>query len=335
MLFSRKNLFTLVLLFFVYSWFFLSQNLPQAHTPPVTLAKNNVSLFIEPEDGKNPITNAIDNAYSEILIASYLFSDKEILESIKKAKARGIKIAIIMEQNPFGGSNVNNQTKKELDSYGIANKWGSDKFALTHAKVIIIDSKKLFILNQNLTSAAFSKNREYNISDTNPIDVSQVRNIFISDWEEKSFNLKTSNIIISPETSRKSISSLIKKAQKSIDIEIEVIEDPQIINLLSEKSKSVKIRIIAPSLSQIESNKNALDKLKQNGALVRTLTNPYIHAKIIIVDNIYAYTGSVNLTTQSIDKNREIGILLSETSILKKISSTFEKDWKYANNFLY
>ena len=38
--------------------------------------------------------------------------------------------------------------------------------------------------------------------------------------------------------------------------------------------------------------------------------SPYLHAKIIIRDGKNAYLGSHNLSTNSIDNNREVGILI-------------------------
>lgn len=38
---------------------------------------------------------------------------------------------------------------------------------------------------------------------------------------------------------------------------------------------------------------------------------PYLHAKVILRDGKYAYIGSHNLTTNSLDNNRELGVFLA------------------------
>ncbi len=330
----RKNLLVLVLLLFVYSWYFLSHSIPTQKSISVSGESANVSLSIEPQAGRSVILDEINSAKSEILVEVYLLSDKTIIGALKDAKAKGISVDVMLEEHPFGGGSLNNTTEKELVSAGISVEWSNPAFSLTHEKAIIIDGKKAFILSQNLTSSSFSKNREYDILDTNVKDVEEIRTIFIDDWQRKSFTQSSPNLVISPNSSRKTLTSLIQNSTKSIDIEIEDIEDRDIISLLSSKAKTIPVRLIVPTLSQINSNSTALLALQKEGVLIKTLASPYMHAKLILSDNTKAFVGSVNLSTQSLDKNRELGIILSEQEIIKKLSDTFSSDWNKGNNFL-
>ena len=73
--------------------------------------------------------------------------------------------------------------------------------------------------------------------DINQEDVSEVRSIFIDDWERKTYSSSTStHLIVSPLTSRAGLTTLIQSAAKTIDIEIEDINDDQIIPI-NRKSK--------------------------------------------------------------------------------------------------
>jgi phosphatidylserine/phosphatidylglycerophosphate/cardiolipin synthase-like enzyme len=207
-------------------------------------------------------------------------------------------------------------------------QWTNSAFALTHEKTIVIDGQEVFILNQNLTTTSFSKNREYDIEDTNPADVTQVRNIFIADWERNSPTITDDNLVVSPVSSRERITSLIQSATKEIDVEIEDINDSRITDLLSEKAKTMQVEIIAPTVAQIASNKKSLSALQASGAKVKMISSPYIHAKLIIIDDAKAYIGSVNLSSQSMDENRELGILLSQSDILQELTNYFDNDWE-------
>jgi phosphatidylserine/phosphatidylglycerophosphate/cardiolipin synthase-like enzyme len=53
----------------------------------------------------------------------------------------------------------------------------------------------------------------------------------------------------------------------------------------------------------------------------------YMHAKIIVVDGKTAFVGSENISTQSLDRNRELGIIVSDAGVLNTLQSTFQKDW--------
>ena len=57
--------------------------------------------------------------------------------------------------------------QKNLWRSWITFEWTNSTFSLTHEKSIVIDKNKAFILNQNLTASSFSKNREYDVLDTN------------------------------------------------------------------------------------------------------------------------------------------------------------------------
>jgi cardiolipin synthase A/B len=328
----KKNLITLILIALVYIWFFvIKANHPSSLN--VLGANTNITIFTQPGSGAKPILDAINNARSEILVEVYLLSDKPIISALEAAKDRGVNVKVMLEQHPFGGGNLNDKTKQELESGGVSVEWTNSKFTLTHEKAMVVDNDEAFILNQNLTASSFTKNREYNVVDTNSEDVLQVRQIFISDWQRTGFDLTDSHLLESPDTSRGALTALINQAQNTINIEMEVVDDNDIIALLCQKAKNTTIRILAPPVSQVSSNKKALTQLKNSGIYVKTLSSPYVHAKLILVDNIKAYIGSINLSSQSMDENRELGIMISADDNINLLSSTFLTDWNKAEDY--
>lgn len=324
----KKALSTLILILLVYAWFFLVHQPSHPTSLKVLGANTNIALFVEPDSGHQPILDAINSAKSEILVEVYLLSDKQVIAALEEAKMRGVDVRVMMEQHPFGGGNLNPKTKNELDSKGVATAWSKPSFALTHEKSIVIDAHEVFVLSQNLTGTSFTKNREYDILDTNPADVAYVRTIFIDDWERKSFTPPAvSDLIESPNTSRAALTTLIGGATKTIEIETEDINDSQIINLLIERAKSAKVELLIPSFSQLAANKDAAETLASGGVEVKTISSPYMHAKMILIDDTKAYVGSINLSGQSMDENRELGIILTQRDSIQTINSTFESDW--------
>jgi phosphatidylserine/phosphatidylglycerophosphate/cardiolipin synthase-like enzyme len=324
----RKNLLILLLMLLVYGWYFLTNLSTLTQKPSVLGAASNVSLFVQPEAGEGPIFSAIDSAKSEVLVKVYLLSDKNVISSLISAKNRGVSVKILLEKHPFGGGNLNNKTKAILEKNGVLVEWSNPKYSLTHEKSIIIDKSYVYILNQNLTASAFTKNREYNVIDIDPKDVLEARNIFIADWERKDYQLSKSNLLVSPYNSRVEITALLKSTQKTIDIEMEVVEDKDIIMLLSQKAKNSTIRILAPPATKISTNGKSLKELKKAGILVKTLNSPYVHAKLIISDAKKAYIGSINFSSQSMDSNRELGIIITDKNILNSLLDTFNSDWE-------
>ncbi|SRR5712692_4853016 len=99
--------------------------------------------------------------------------------------------------------------------------------------------------------------------------------------------------------------------------------------LVNAARRGVQIEVIlpAPSGSASDSNRQGIAAIKQGGTTVREDPQLYMHAKIIVVDGVKAFVGSENISTQSLDQNRELGIIVSDTNVLSKLQSTFQTDW--------
>ena len=330
MVWIKKHKLLLLLLTFVYSSYFFNQYKHQYSREEVLGASENVLLFQEPLDGREPILEAIDDAGREIHVAMYLLSDRQIIDELIEEKEEGTDVRVMLEERPYGGGTINQRAKKILEDADIAVQWTNPKYALTHQKAFIIDDSKALILNQNMTTSSFGNNREFNIIDEDLGRVAEIEKMFISDWNRKSFSPSESDLVISPYNARGKLTALIKYAASSIDIEMEILQDSEIVNLLSEKAKTISVRVIVPEIDKITSNSEFASRLKKAGVMVREISSPHIHAKLLLVDNLRAYVGSVNFSTQSMDQNRELGIIVSEEDVIETLTETFGNDWELA-----
>jgi cardiolipin synthase A/B len=93
--------------------------------------------------------------------------------------------------------------------------------------------------------------------------------------------------------------------------------------------RGVQVAVILPAAQSAsgDSNSQGIAAIKQGGVQVREDPQLYMHAKIIIVDGRTAFVGSENISTQSLDQNRELGIIISDSSVLNKLQTTFQSDW--------
>ena len=116
----------------------------------------------------------------------------------------------------------------------------------------------------------------------------------------------------------------------------ELAQDDTIIDaLIQAQKRGVKVRfLISPNVQSNgeDANKVDLDKLQKGGVKVRYLASPYIHAKAFVADETLAYTGSINLSTGSMEFNRELGILFSDKTAIRLLDEIFEKDWNKATD---
>ncbi len=285
-------------------------------------------IFILPEDS-NKVYSFLNNTKESLDITIYMLSDRKAIEIIKKLFRNNIKIRIIIEQTPYGGSGVNYKTYNELNELGIDIKYSNPRFALTHAKYMIQDNKTAFIMTSNMTYSGLNGNRDFILKTSEDRIVRELKNIFDHDFQYKKYKPKEDNVVASPVNSRDKMETIIKSATKSIYIYGENIGDKEFENLLMNKAKNgLDIKIILPDSKSISSNNPVIDKLRANNIIVKNLKKPYQHAKIIIADNKIMYLGSVNYSTYSMDKNREIGIITINNKSIQKVLETFNNDFK-------
>jgi phosphatidylserine/phosphatidylglycerophosphate/cardiolipin synthase-like enzyme len=70
-------------------------------------------------------------------------------------------------------------------------------------------------------------------------------------------------------------------------------------------------------------------RLRGIGAIVKTYPRKTIlHSKMLIIDRKIAYIGSVNLTTESMTRNHEILIKITDQPTIKRLSEIFFTAWK-------
>ncbi len=72
---------------------------------------------------------------------------------------------------------------------------------------------------------------------------------------------------------------------------------------------------------------NGINTIKQGGIQVREDPRLYMHAKIMVIDGQKAFVGSQNISAQSLDQNRELGIIISDQGVLQTLQQTFQQDW--------
>lgn len=75
-----------------------------------------------------------------------------------------------------------------------------------------------------------------------------------------------------------------------------------------EKLRSENKKII---ICTADNEANAARKLDFPDWSWKMIRKPYLHAKVIIVDHMQVFIGSHNLTTNAIENNREMGIILN------------------------
>ncbi len=302
-----------------------------------------VQVFVEPDDGEQVITNAIANAQKSIWLEIYILSDRNVIRALEEAANRGLDVRVMLEPNPLGAGSSPSKTLDLLAASGVKTQFTNPGFTLTHEKCMIIDANTAYIMTSNFSRSALGgssgasgfRNREYGVIDTVAQDVTATEAIFIADWNRSQVQFNDSNLVVSPINSRNAFTTLIASAHSTLLIEAEEMNDSDIEQALSNAAQhGVQVEVILPAASSStgDTNSQGIATIKQSGVQVREDPHLYMHAKIIVVDNQLAFVGSENISSQSLDQNRELGILVSDQSALNRLESTFQYDWGSSQN---
>lgn len=313
----------------------------QAYT---TKAVSQQTLLVMPDMGVTPLLKAIQGAKSSVWLEIYMFTNHDLTAQlvaalVERAQA-GVDVKVMLESHPFvpnltpDAPSVNQETINALMAGGVSVKGSNPDFKYTHEKGMLIDGKTAFIMTCNFTNSAFTTNREYIVADTDPSDVAEVAKIFMADWNQVEYVPQDPELVVSPTNSRVKILKLIDSAKKSILLECEYLTDPEVATHLGNRAKSgVNISVLLsyqPKDPKTGRDSNAQEKALLASKGIERVIFPRsikMHAKTIIVDGARAFVGSENLTSNSLNNNRELGILVEDPTVIKTLSATVQKDW--------
>jgi cardiolipin synthase len=92
------------------------------------------------------------------------------------------------------------------------------------------------------------------------------------------------------------------------------------------------VRVIVPAAVAAGPDANAAGRarLGHSGVQVKQLSDLYVHAKDIVADERLAFVGSENISTESLDHNREVGLLIGDPQAIQELEDTFNRDWTAA-----
>jgi cardiolipin synthase A/B len=313
-------------------------------SPPQPLVDPDLVLVVTPAADHQPFVAAIDSATATIDMTMFHLTDPAIVAALTRAATRGVQVRVILD-----GSSL--KTKKfekvavELRHGGVQVRGSSPAFSITHEKAMVVDGKVAFVTAINLTRDV-DKTRDFGIVTHAAGIVADVAALFATDWDNAASGGSTTpalhepSLVLSPTTSRAKLTGLIGAAAKDIIATVENLGDPSIADaLIAAAKRGVAVRLIVP---MCDKNPDPLydvapaGKLAARGVTVRmmpapeTAAQPYMHSKMIQIDGATTYVGSVNFSTNSITKARELGIVFANPAAAQAIAQTFETDWKAA-----
>jgi len=274
-----------------------------------------VKVIVQPDDGPSSLLSALKNAKQSVELAIFRFDRSDIETALRAAVSKGIKVtALIADMNRGGEKNLRQLEMRFLQA-GITVARSARDLIRYHDKLIIIDRRILFLLSFNFTHLDIDHSRGFGIVTKNASLVQEAVKLFEADCARRPYSASSDTFVVSPTNSRKVLRMFLERAKKQLLIYDPQISDKEMIGVLQSQAKAgVEIRVIGKSRSRA-------------GLPVRKLTKMRLHTRTIIRDGKQAFVGSQSLRPAELDSRREVGLIIREPKLVKKLLTTFESDW--------
>jgi cardiolipin synthase A/B len=277
-----------------------------------------VKLITQPQDGLAPLLKAVRKAKKSIDIVIFRFDLTELEEALEAAVARGVVVRALIAHTNRGGESQLRKLEMRLLKAGVIVSRTADDLPRYHGKMMIVDGV-LYVLAFNYTKLDIQKSRSFGVVTRDKKLVKEALTLFEADNTRKPYVPTHDRLVVSPETSRATLSKFIKAARKQLLIYDAKVSDNAIQKLLQERANAgVEIRIIGK-----------LEK-KLDGVETRKLTSLRLHVRAMVRDGKEMFLGSQSLRKLELDKRREVGVIVSNAKIAKQFHAAFEDDWKAA-----
>jgi cardiolipin synthase len=277
-----------------------------------------VKLIIQPDEGITPLLHAVKRAKKSIDIMIFRFDQSDLEKALAAAVARGVTVRALIAHTNRGGEKNLRKLEMRLLAEGVIVARTADELARYHSKMMIVDDS-VHVLGFNYTRIDIERSRSFGVVTRNKRLVKEAGALFTADCTRQPYTASHDRFVVSPESSRKLLTTFISKAKKQLLIYDVNVSDRMIVRTLQERCKAgVDIRIIGKA-----------DK-RLTGVETRKLAGLRLHVRAIVRDGADAFVGSQSLRKVEMDGRREVGVIVTDSRTVKKIQSLFESDWAEA-----
>ena len=332
---------------------------------PLT-GQNSLQVLHNGENAYPVMIDSIDKADKSVFLSTYIFrsdkTGKEFIESLGRAKERGIDVKVIVDgigeyySFPRAGSILKKHGVRVARFLQPSILPPSFHVNLrNHRKILVVDSKTAFTGGMNIGSHHLADNisNRSRVIDTHfmikgPV-VSQVEQVFIDDWnfltgEEIQIktpekldidgNAKCRVVSEGPNEDFNKLATILVGAIASAKKRVLImtpyfLPNREMISALQTASlKGVSVEILLPEKNNLPyvawATCNMLWELLQRGVRVYYQPPPFVHTKLFVVDDYYAHIGTANMDARSLRLNFELALEVFDKSFVTVLKEHFE-----------
>ena len=326
---------------------------------------NRIVALVDGEQAYPAMLAAIKNARETVNLSSYIFDvdsiGSEFVKQMVEAAGRGVEVRILIDalgekyshHSPFGAfSNTSVKIKRFLPLHH-----GAYINLRNHRKLLIVDGQEAFTGGMNIRSchlivsnSVANSVHDVHFSINGPV-VADLQRTFVGDWffatGEKLDNSRffpfiepqgsalIRSVADGPDREFRKIEQIVKGALSCANQQAYVmtpyfIPDREMIStLITAALRGVDVCIVLPGLSNLPfvdwASRALIWELLANGVRVFYQRPPFVHTKLMLVDNIWSFVGSANMDTRSLRLNFELNLSVFDAEFSSTIRQHFEQ----------
>ncbi|MBC7963778.1 MAG: cardiolipin synthase [Steroidobacteraceae bacterium] len=331
---------------------------------------NRITLLENGDNAYPAMLVAIRRAQESINLSSYIFDAEgigsEFVEQLKAAADRGVEVRVLIDAlgekysrisptKAFHGSHV------RLARY-LPLRHGAYINLRNHRKLLIVDGREAFTGGMNIRG-------RHLLSETNPgqamLDVhfsvqgpvvADLQRSFLEDWFfvtgakldlplffpiiEPVGNAMVRCISDGPDKEFRKLEQIIMGALSCSTHSVSIMtpyfipERSMISSLITAALRGVDVRIMLPGLNNLPfvqwASQALLSELLASGVKVYYQPPPFVHSKLLLVDEIWSLIGSANLDTRSLRLNFELNLSVMDSEFAACVRRHFDKAFLHA-----
>jgi phosphatidylserine/phosphatidylglycerophosphate/cardiolipin synthase-like enzyme len=275
-----------------------------------------LKLLVQPEDGALPLVNAVRRARKSVDLMVFRFDRADLRRALADAVTRGVTVRTLIAHTNSEGSRRLRKLELDLLGAGVTVSRTADDLVRYHAKFIVIDRERAFILGFNYTSLDMLRSRSFGVEVRNRRIVQELLTLFEADATRQPYTPSLPDLLVSPLNARDRLAEFIRSARRQLLIYDPKLSDPRMIRLLLDRVRAgVDVRV--------------LGHVAKAGASITSarLSGRRLHVRTLIADSRRAFVGSQSLKRLELDRRREVGLVIRDRKVVSQLETLFAEDW--------
>lgn len=331
------------------------------------LPGNHIERLHNGDQAYPAMIEAIRSAERYIYLSTYIFgasgAARDIIEALKAAQRRGVTVCVLIDG--LGQWYTLARTAPALREGGVRvarflplRLWPPSVRVnmRNHRKILVVDGEIAFTGGMNIADYhVLGDGGSHGVIDLHqrlrgPV-VSQIEAVFAEDWRfatgqalpepappgDPAGEAACRAITDGPNEDLDRLALVLLAATSAAQRRITImtpyfLPGRELLGALQAAAlRGVQVRILLPGRNNLPyvhwATRNMLWELLQHGVEVRYQPPPFVHSKLLLVDDNYAQVGSANLDPRSLRLNFELNVEVFDPAFNAALSADFEAAW--------